>query len=122
MKIVTSNVIVGVGAGIVDTGLIALDENQGWGEAYKNAREWGRIALCLLGFLGQSQNWMPNEMAALAQSEVPLVTKSLADVVRTRVFTQGMASTTRSSFTGSKVMRKTIGQTTKPGFEDVVIY
>lgn len=124
MRIEATNVIVGVVAGVADTGLIALDERQGWAESYKNSREWGRIGLCLIGYLGQALNFYPRAMSALAQSEITLVTKSAADLIRTRVISGTMVShaPVRRTSPGGRVLQKPIGQTTKPGFEEVEIY
>jgi len=105
MKIEATHVIVGVGAGIVDTGLAALDERQGWTEPYRNSTEWSRIGLCLIGYLGQGFNFYPRAMAALAQSEVTLVTKSLGDLIRTRLIAPAMVSRP----TRRTVTRRTIG-------------
>lgn len=118
MRIEPVKVIMGVGAGAVDTGLIALDDRQGWATPYKNSREWGRIGLCLIGYLGQALNWFPHPMSALAQSEVTLVTKSVAELIRSRVGAGAMTS--RSPV--RTLTRGPIRQTARPGFEELRTY
>lgn len=82
MRIDLANVVVAVSAGGVDEVLEAMDEDGGRTEPFRNWRDWGRVGLTAAGLLGQTLNYFPQLAAALAQSEITLLTKSVSTVIR----------------------------------------
>lgn len=89
MRIQLTNVVLGVGAGILDDVLENDDAAKGRTEPLKGWADWARIGLAGVGYLGQMFNFFPAVSQPLAQSEVTLVTKSVAKYVRSRT---GVAS------------------------------
>lgn len=81
MRINTTHVIVGGLAGAVDVVLERQDAQNARVEPFKTWTDWGRVGLLLLGYAGQSFNFYSGTMAALAQSELPLVVKSVAQLI-----------------------------------------
>ena len=81
MRIIPTHVIVGLGAGAIDEVLERQDTKNARTEPFKTWTDWGRVGLLLLGYMGQSFNFYPDALAALAQSELPLVTKSVAQLI-----------------------------------------
>lgn len=108
-RINVMDVVIGVGAGALDEGLERADAGAGRLEGFKAWHTWSRVALTALGYLGQAMNYWPAFAAPIAQSEVPLLTKSVWSMVASKVGPAAMVSHPR---TMSRVM-----QTTKPEFE-----
>lgn len=86
MKIEATKVIIGVAVG----GLDELLDRRDLGavpkrvEPFRTVRDWGRTALTALGYLGQAFDFYPDIAAPLAQSQVPLFTKSVIGAVLPR--------------------------------------
>lgn len=109
-----TSIIVGVGAGGMDEVLEWQDEENARTEPFKKWTDWGRIGLCLLGYIGQAFNVMPSIAAPLAQSELALVTKTVGSAIRSRVATESAISHPRT--------KARITQTPRPGFEGLRTY
>lgn len=120
MRIDWMNVVVGVGAGGVDEVLAWQDEQQGRTGAFKTWTDWGRLGITLLAYLGQATNMFPRLCYPLAQSEVPLLTKSVIQGVRTG-FKTGVGSA-RQVAPIRNIGARRISQTPKPGFENLRTY
>ena len=121
MRIDIGNIIVGVGAGVVDEVLEWQDEKAGRTEPLKTWTDWGRIGLCAIGYLGQALNFFPRITAPLAQSEVTLATKSVSAIIRQKVgTTAAMVSRPRSPASPSPSGR--VGRSYQPEFETVAPY
>lgn len=82
MRIHWMNVVIGAGAGGLDEVMEDQDANNARTEPFKTWTDWSRVGLCAVGFLGQAFNFFPAIAAPLAQSETPLVTKSIIKAVR----------------------------------------
>lgn len=90
MRIELTHVLVGVGVGGLDEVLERQDADNGRTETIKKWSTWSRAGLVALGFLGQAMDIMPREAAAVAQSELPLLTKTaLAEVWKKKVVASG---------------------------------
>lgn len=103
LRIDITNSIIGVGVGGADEVTEYLDEKaveddptSTRQESFKGARDWGRVAMVGLGFLGQALNVMPKEATALWQSSLPLVTKSAIRAVRKARVTEQVSTRTYS--------------------------
>lgn len=120
MRIEPIKVLVGVGAGGVDELLEWLDSRGETPrtEPFKTWTDWGRIGLTLVGYLGQAFNFWPNLTAPLAQSETPLLVKSIGRAIREGAF--GGAKAT-SGVTHARVYSEgaRIRQTPGKGFESI---
>jgi len=81
MRIDMMNAVIGVGAGALDEVLERVDEDQGRTEPFKGYRDWVRVGVAAACYLGQAFNYFPRVVAPLAQSEIPLVTKSVAKII-----------------------------------------
>lgn len=72
------NLVVGVGAGVVDEVLERKDTTDKKTAPFKGWRDYTRLGLTVAGLAGQIFDFMPSIAEPLAQSEVTLLTKSLA--------------------------------------------
>lgn len=118
MKIVFTNVLVGAGVGGVDELLIWQDENGGRTENFRTWKDWGRIGMTVLGYLGMMTNTFAKIAEPVAQSATPLMTKTIIRSIRGAV---GEEVTETASMRGAATKMR-IKQTPKPGFEDVEIH
>ena len=93
MKIDVVNVMIGVGAGLGDEVFEWMDREAIKGAAdkgeistrnhpLKGVRDWGRIGMVGLGFLGQAMDFYPKQASALAQSSMPLLVKTASAAMR----------------------------------------
>lgn len=82
MKIEATKVVVGVAVGGIDEVFVWRDQEAGRIEPFRTVQDWGRTALTALGYLGQAFNFYPGIAAPLAQSQVPLFTKSVISAIR----------------------------------------
>lgn len=103
MKVEIKNVVIGVGVGGADELLEWQDrervkKNPKANAPFKNLTDWGRVIILAAGYAGQVFNFMPSEAAATAQSELPLVVKSVARAVRESQKTAATTATTSSSY------------------------
>ena len=115
MKIVLTNVVVGVGVGGVDELLIWQDEKGGRAELFKTWRDWGRIGMTVLGYLGLATNNFAKYAEPVAQSATPLMTKTIIQAIRGIGTEEATTSRTRSRL-------HKITQTAGPGFENLKTY
>ena len=89
MAINYTNAILGVGVGGLDSYVENLDataKNSAGAPAprmkpFKRWNDWVRIGVVVAGLLGQVTNIMPKYAEPLAQSALPLATKSVIDVM-----------------------------------------
>lgn len=81
MRIEVSSVIVGVGAGVVDELAERNDAERGRTETTQKWSTWFRFGALAAGYLGQAMNIMPGYAAPLAQSMLPLATKTAMGVM-----------------------------------------
>lgn len=84
-KVSVASVVVGIAVGGVDYGTEVMDVSNGKTEAFKNTTDWVRIGLLALGYLGQVGGYMGSVAAPLAQSELPLVTKTVIRAIRAKM-------------------------------------
>lgn len=82
MKIEATKVVVGVAVGGLDEVFVWRDQEGERTEPFKTVKDWGRTALTALGYLGQAFDFYPGITAPLAQSQVPLFTKSVISAIR----------------------------------------
>jgi hypothetical protein len=108
------DVVIGVGAGALDEALERADAGAGRLEGFKAWHTWSRIGLTALGYLGQAMNFWPAFAAPIAQSEVPLLTKSVYAMIASKV---GTPTTTMVSHPRTSV--RIMQSPQKPGFQKV---
>ena len=89
MRIDIMNTVIGAAAGGADEVLEWMDRKAVEDdpastrlEPLKGTRDWGRIVLAAVGFVGQAMDFMPHQAAALAQSQMPLLVKTASMAVR----------------------------------------
>lgn len=82
MRIEGTKVVIGVAVGGLDEVFVWRDQEGGRTEPFRTVKDWGRTALTVLGYLGQAFDFYPGLTAPLAQSQVPLFTKSVIGAVR----------------------------------------
>lgn len=83
-KIEWKNVLVGVGVGGVDEGLVYLDEKKGW-TGIKTAVNIGRTAMVVLGAAGVLTGTMRKYAEPVLNAATPLFTKSVIQAIRSQV-------------------------------------
>jgi len=107
------NPVIGVVAGGLDTYLERNDAGAGRtvGKAWST---WARIIGTGLGFAGQAFGYWPYRAAALAQSEITLLTKTAYEMVAPAGGGGGAGARPRG--------RARVRETVKPGFENVEVY
>lgn len=113
-KIQIFDVVIGVGVGGVDQFLEDKDAAAGRVDEMKKRSAWFRTGATVLGYLGQATGQFTEYAEPLAQSGLPLLTKSVYKAV------SAATGTTARSVTRSRVVgnySRTIAQTTKPEFE-----
>ena len=81
MGIKVTNVVVNVGAGVLDTVLERNDADNARVELSKKYQTWERIGLTVVGYAGLVFNKMTNIADPLAQSGTTLLSKTLLDAV-----------------------------------------
>lgn len=81
MRITATPIVVGALAGGADVVLERQDAKNARVEPFKTWTDWFRVGLCALGYMGQAFNFYPHITAPLAQSELPLVVKSVAQLI-----------------------------------------
>lgn len=114
MRIELSAVAVGVGAGAVDELAERNDAEKGRTETTKKWSTWTRFGLLALGYIGQAMNVMPDYAASLAQSQLPLATKTAMNVVM-----KPKVSSSLSRFAGAKAgVAGRVGRSYEPEFKE----
>jgi hypothetical protein len=81
-KIKHTKTLTSIGVGVLDVGLEALDDMQGWTTPLMNSHDIERLALTLISGVGNYMDFMPDEMETVFLSEWPLVIKTIRDGVK----------------------------------------
>jgi hypothetical protein len=81
-KIKHTKTLTSIGVGVLDVGLEALDDMQGWTTPLVNSHDIGRLALFLFSGIGNYMDFMPDETETVFLTEVPLVIKTFRDGIK----------------------------------------
>ncbi len=99
MKIQPMNVVIGAGVGVLDEIGEKFDRDRGNNDAFQGVLGWSRVGVTIAAYAGQMLNIQPEFSMRLAQSVLPLATKT---VVKSIMQVSGMTSrpkTTRATTT-----------------------
>lgn len=118
MRIDVTHVIVGVGLGAADEMAERNDAANARTETTKKWSTWTRFGLLALGYAGQAMNIMPDIASVVAQSELPLATKTaMAVVMKPKV------SSPVSRYSGMRTpVAGPISRSYEPEFKTVGVY
>lgn len=116
MRIELVPVAIGVGAGVVDELAERNDAEKGRVETAKKWTTYFRFGGLALGYAGQAMNVMPDYAAALAQSLLPLATKTAMGVVMKPKVSSSVGSGNRFAGMRAPVASGPIGRNYEPGF------
>ena len=111
MKIDAMNVVIGAGVGVLDEVVERRDINRGNTEAFNGIAGWGRVGVTLAAYAGQAFGFQSRLAMPLAQSVLPLATKTVVKAILQSTGTNSRARTNRSTSTnlgGGKVAWKPI--------------
>ena len=86
-KLDWKNILMGVGVGGVDEGMVYWDEKAGRSGNFTTATDIYRVIAVLAGGLGVSMGYMKNYAEPILQSATPLLTKSVIQLIRSKVGT-----------------------------------
>lgn len=106
MRISAMNVVIGAGVGVLDEVVERRDINRGNTEAFNGIAGWGRVGVTLAAYAGQMFNFQTNLAAPLAQSVLPLATKTVVKAILQSTGTAARPRTNRQTSThlgGGKV-------------------
>ncbi len=96
MRIKVMDGVVGVGVGIADEMVERFDSDRGNGRAFDGITGWARIGVTIAGYAGQMFNVQPEFSRTLAQSALPLATKT---VVKSIIQATGGTTASRAKTT-----------------------
>ena len=111
MRINPMNVVIGAGVGVLDEVVERRDINRGNTEAFNGIAGWGRVGITLAAYAGQMFNFQTNLVVPIAQSVLPLATKTVVKAILQSTGTNSRARTNRSTSThmgGGKVAWKPV--------------
>ena len=77
MRINTMNVVIGAGAGVLDELGEKFDSDRGNTRAFAGITGWSRVGVALAAYAGQMMNVQTNLSVVVAQSVLPLATKTV---------------------------------------------
>jgi len=77
MRINGMNVVIGAGVGVLDELGEKFDSDRGNTEAFRGITGWSRVGVTLAAYAGQMFNFQPKFSETLAQSVLPLATKTV---------------------------------------------
>jgi len=111
MQVKAMNVVIGAGVGVIDEVVERRDINRGNMEAFNGIIGWGRVGVTLAAYAGQMFNIQTNLTMPIAQSVLPLATKTVVKAILQS--TSGVVNRQRSRSTshnlgGGKVAWKPI--------------
>ncbi len=81
MRINATNVVIGAGVGLVDELVERRDINRGKLEAFNGIIGWGRVGVTLAAYAGQMFNIQTGLVTPIAQSVLPLATKTVVKAI-----------------------------------------
>ena len=81
MQVKAMNVVIGAGVGVIDEVVERRDINRGNMEAFNGITGWGRVAVTLAAYAGQAWGFQTGLTAPLAQSVLPLATKTVVKAI-----------------------------------------
>ena len=111
MKINAMNVVIGAGVGVLDEVVERRDINRGNTEAFNGITGWGRVGVTLAAYAGQAFGFQSRLAMPLAQSVLPLATKTVVKAILQSTGTESRPRTNRSTSAnlgGGKVAWKPI--------------
>ncbi len=97
MQVKAMNVVIGAGVGVLDEVVERRDINRGNMEAFNGITGWGRVAVTLGAYAGQAFGFQTNLTAPLAQSVLPLATKTVVKAILQSTSPSGSTSTQRTN-------------------------
>ncbi len=77
MRINAMNAVIGVGLGVGDEVVERFDNGRGNTEAFAGIQGWTRVGVALAAYAGQAFNFQPKLCETVAQSVIPLATKTV---------------------------------------------
>ncbi|KKN52934.1 hypothetical protein LCGC14_0607350 [marine sediment metagenome] len=77
MRINAMNVVIGAGLGVADEVGEKWDSDRGNSDAFTGILGWSRIGVTLAAYAGQAFNFQPEFCKTVAQSTIPLATKTV---------------------------------------------
>lgn len=77
MRIKPMNVVIGAGAGLLDELGEKFDSDRGNTNAFEGITDWGRVGVAVAAYGAQMMNFQPDVSEAVAQSVLPLATKTI---------------------------------------------
>ena len=111
MRINAMNVVIGAGVGVLDEVVERRDINRGNTEAFNGITGWGRVGVTLAAYAGQAFGFQTSLAMPLAQSVLPLATKTVVKAILQSTGTASRPRTNRSTsqnIGGGKVAWKPI--------------
>lgn len=110
MKIRPMNVAIGAGAGILDELGEKFDSDRGNTDSFTGITDWARVGVGAAAYAAQMMNFQPDVSEAVAQSVLPLATKTIVKSIMQA--TSGVAARPRvsrvASPSGGKVSWKPV--------------
>ena len=114
MKVDLMGSAIGIGAGALDEFLERNDAANARIEASKKWTTWVRVGSVVAGYLGVMFNFMPSYASPVLQSELPLLTKTVAQVI----VKPGIGSRAPTAATRPRTFAP-VSRTYQPEFEPV---
>ena len=112
MRINAMNVVIGAGVGVLDELGEKFDSDRGNTDAFRGITGWSRVGVALAAYAGQMFNVQPALMETVAQSVIPLATKtvvkSIMQVTGTPTAARRVSRAVSTPLGGGKVMWKPV--------------
>lgn len=105
MRINVMNVAIGAGLGVLDEFGEKFDSDRGNTDAFRGVTGWSRVGVALAAYAGQMFNFQPALCETVAQSVVPLATKT---VVKSIMQATGTSTASRAR-TGRRATSTNLG-------------
>lgn len=81
MRINAVNMVIGAGVGLADELGEKFDGDRGNVNVFSGVTDWGRVGITVAAYAGQAMNFQPEICKTLAQSTIPLATKTVVKAI-----------------------------------------